>query len=301
MKYSTKPVIQIRTGSDSDLPKVLPATKVFKAKKIPFETRILSAHRTPKQMFVESQKLLKRGVKICLAAAGGSAHLPGMTASDTIVPVVGIPITASVFAGLDSLLSIVQMPEGIPVGCVDIDDNQSAAEFCAWVAKDETKKVLSSFQIWFSHSKHKLYFKEALHLSAELGLQVAQGTYPQIEDLNIPLVVVCDLSKASEISKTLKFLKTSKRQAILSPILQTSNQRTGLQGLRALKQLLALRKIKGASYASVCTGISRPKNALLFAAQILGVRNKTIQSNLLNFRKSLAKSVQTKDKKISLV
>jgi len=116
---------EIRTGSDSDISHIEDLINLLKDFSLKFSQRILSAHRTPHFMINEAKKLKNRGFFLSVAAAGGSAHLPGMTASETILPVIAIPIYTSLFGGIDSLLSSLQMPEGIPLGVSLIDDGIS--------------------------------------------------------------------------------------------------------------------------------------------------------------------------------
>lgn len=127
-----EPQIGIIMGSKSDWPTVLHAAKILDDFKVPYETKIVSAHRTPGLLTEYSQSAKSRGIKVILAAAGGSAHLPGMTAANTPLPVLGIPIQSKAFNGLDSLLSIVQMPSGIPVGTLAI--GQAGAKNAALLA-----------------------------------------------------------------------------------------------------------------------------------------------------------------------
>ena len=107
-------------GSQSDYKTMKYATKILKLLNINFEIKIVSAHRTPKRMFEYSSNIQKNKIKVIIAGAGGSAHLPGMVASLTEIPVIGVPIESKKLKGLDSLLSIVQMPKGIPVATVAI-------------------------------------------------------------------------------------------------------------------------------------------------------------------------------------
>jgi len=109
-------------GSKSDWPTMKHAANVLKDKKIKFEKKIVSAHRTPKRMFEYAVNAKKNNIGVIIAGAGGSAHLPGMIASLTEVPVLGVPVESKKLKGLDSLLSIVQMPRGIPVGTVAIGE-----------------------------------------------------------------------------------------------------------------------------------------------------------------------------------
>jgi len=113
-------IVSIVMGSKSDWPTMKHAANILKKLKIKFETKIVSAHRTPKRMFDYSMNAKKNNIGIIIAGAGGSAHLPGMIASLTSIPVIGVPIESKKLKGLDSLLSIVQMPKGIPVGTVAI-------------------------------------------------------------------------------------------------------------------------------------------------------------------------------------
>ena len=110
-------------GSQSDFKTMKYCQKVLKVLKIKFETKIISAHRTPKRMYEYAKKAEKNGISVIIAGAGGSAHLPGMIAAITNLPVLGVPIESKKLKGLDSLLSIAQMPKGIPVGTVAIGDD----------------------------------------------------------------------------------------------------------------------------------------------------------------------------------
>lgn len=121
-----KPLIGIIMGSDSDLPSMQGAIDICKEFKIPFEVKIVSAHRTPDYMAEYAKTANSRGIKIIIAGAGGAAHLPGMTASHTTLPVIGVPVQSKTLNGLDSLLSIVQMPGGIPVATVAIGQSKNA-------------------------------------------------------------------------------------------------------------------------------------------------------------------------------
>lgn len=110
------PLIGIITGSDSDLPKIKKCFEILDQFKVEFEIIVSSAHRTPAQTMEWVSSARERGMKAIIAAAGGAAHLPGVVAAHTTLPVIGVPIESNISGGLDSLLSIVQMPSGIPVG-----------------------------------------------------------------------------------------------------------------------------------------------------------------------------------------
>ena len=117
---SEQPLVGIVMGSKSDYEALLPAIEILRALEIPYEARVLSAHRTPDQLSEYVTTARDRGLRVLIAAAGGAAHLAGVMASKTLLPVLGIPIAATPLNGLDSLLSIVQMPKGIPVGTLAI-------------------------------------------------------------------------------------------------------------------------------------------------------------------------------------
>lgn len=120
------PVIGIIMGSDSDLSSMHGAIDICKDFNVNFEVKIVSAHRTPDYMAEYAKSAKERGIQIIIAGAGGAAHLPGMTASHTTLPVIGVPVQSKSLNGLDSLLSIVQMPGGIPVATVAIGQSKNA-------------------------------------------------------------------------------------------------------------------------------------------------------------------------------
>jgi phosphoribosylaminoimidazole carboxylase PurE protein len=121
-----KPLVAVIMGSDSDAATLKDACDVLKEFGVPFETKIVSAHRTPEMMQTYAKSAAKRGLKVIIAGAGGAAHLPGMVAALTTLPVIGVPVMKGSLKGLDALLSIVQMPKGIPVACVAIENSGNA-------------------------------------------------------------------------------------------------------------------------------------------------------------------------------
>jgi phosphoribosylaminoimidazole carboxylase PurE protein len=125
------PIIGIIMGSDSDLPVMQGAAEILDQFKIPYEMTIVSAHRTPDRMYTYAKEAKKRGIKIIIAGAGGAAHLPGMVAALSSIPVIGVPVKSSNMSGLDSLYSIVQMPPGIPVATVAINGAKNAGILAA--------------------------------------------------------------------------------------------------------------------------------------------------------------------------
>ncbi|MEW5906663.1 MAG: 5-(carboxyamino)imidazole ribonucleotide mutase [Elusimicrobiota bacterium] len=115
-----RPLVGIIMGSRSDLPTMAEAAAVLRRLRVPYEMRVVSAHRTPDLMYEYARTAQKRGLEVIIAGAGGAAHLPGMTAALTRLPVIGVPVESRALKGLDSLLSIAQMPAGVPVAAVAI-------------------------------------------------------------------------------------------------------------------------------------------------------------------------------------
>jgi 5-(carboxyamino)imidazole ribonucleotide mutase len=126
MGGNTTSQVGVIMGSDSDLPTMRGALDVLEEFGVPHEVRILSAHRTPDEMLAYARSAVERGLKVIVAGAGGAAHLPGMVASATPLPVIGVPVAITKLNGLDALLSIVQMPGGVPVATVAIDNAKNA-------------------------------------------------------------------------------------------------------------------------------------------------------------------------------
>ena len=120
------PLVAILMGSDSDLPTLAPAAQMCEEFGIPYQMQILSAHRTPEAMVEFARRAHTQGIRVIIAGAGGAAHLPGMVASLTPLPVIGVPVLSQPLQGIDSLYSIVQMPKGIPVATVAIGNGHNA-------------------------------------------------------------------------------------------------------------------------------------------------------------------------------
>ncbi len=127
----TPPRVGIIMGSDSDLPVMKAAAEVLDELEVPYELTVVSAHRTPQRMVQYAQTAEERGLRVLVAGAGGAAHLPGMVAALTPLPVIGVPVRSSSLQGLDSLLSIVQMPGGVPVAAVAINQAKNAGILAA--------------------------------------------------------------------------------------------------------------------------------------------------------------------------
>ena len=133
--------VGIIMGSDSDLPVMQDVAMVLEDFGVGYEITIVSAHRTPDVLFEYSKKALTRGIKVIIAGAGGAAHLPGMTASMTVLPVIGVPIKTKTMDGLDSLLSIAQMPPGVPVATVAVNGAKNAGLLAVQMLGMNDKKL----------------------------------------------------------------------------------------------------------------------------------------------------------------
>ena len=123
---STEPVVGVIMGSDSDWPVLKLAAEALAEFDVPYEVSVVSAHRTPGRMLDYARTAASRGLRVIIAGAGGAAHLPGMVASATVLPVIGVPVPLAYLDGLDSLLSIVQMPAGVPVATVSVGGARNA-------------------------------------------------------------------------------------------------------------------------------------------------------------------------------
>lgn len=141
--------ISILMGSDSDLPIMIKATDLLDKLAVPYEITVLSAHRTPELVFEYAENAHKRGIKIIIAAAGGAAHLAGIIAALTPLPVIGVPIKTSTLQGMDSLLSTLQMPAGIPVATMAINGAENAGLFALKIlalSDDSIQKKLEAYK-----------------------------------------------------------------------------------------------------------------------------------------------------------
>ena len=145
-------LVSIIMGSQSDWPTMKQTSKILKLFKIKHEIKIVSAHRTPKRLYEYAENAETRGIKVIIAGAGGAAHLPGMTAAISNLPVLGVPINTKNLDGLDSLLSIAQMPAGIPVGTLAVGEAgaKNAALFAISILSDQDHKLKKRYSYWRS-------------------------------------------------------------------------------------------------------------------------------------------------------
>lgn len=166
-----KPLIGIIMGSDSDLEVMSDAAKVLDEFNIPYELTVVSAHRTPERMYEYAKNAVEKGLRIIIAGAGGSAHLPGMVASLTPLPVIGVPVKTKTMDGLDSVLSIVQMPPGIPVATVAINGAKNAGILAVSILGASDSDILEKIQTY------KETLKEAVLQKAETLEEIGYKKY----------------------------------------------------------------------------------------------------------------------------
>lgn len=150
MNVSPAPLVGVIMGSKTDYETLAPACELLEQLGIPFEAKVVSAHRTPDEMFAYAEAAEGRGLLAIIAGAGGAAHLPGMVASKTLVPVLGVPVNVTALNGVDALLSIVQMPAGVPVGTLAIGKPgaTNAAVFAAEIVGAHDPAVRERLRTW---------------------------------------------------------------------------------------------------------------------------------------------------------
>ena len=144
----THPLVGIAMGSQSDWPVMEAAADVLAEFKVSFEARVLSAHRTPEAMTAYAESAVERGIKVIIAGAGGAAHLPGMIAASTPLPVIGVPVPTRNLKGMDSLLSIVQMPGGVPVATVAVGGAKNAGLLAIQILGTSDTALLESMETY---------------------------------------------------------------------------------------------------------------------------------------------------------
>lgn len=284
-------MIEIRTGSDSDLPKIRGAHELLRRIGVPFEERILSAHRTPVLMAEEARRLEERGIRVSIAAAGGSAHLPGMTASETAVPVVGIPVPTEHLGGLDSLYSIVQMPDGCPVGCVGIGQAEAAGLLAAQIAGADDRALIARI-------RERKGLKGAEPAPARAVGLVQAGAVPagKLAELRELLAafglesrdgaegrVVIVLSDAGSLGRPAEIAARTHAPVVAVPAAQGKLDRDPFGALLGAAPVAGM-------------GINRFKNAAVYAAQIVGVHDPEVRAAVKAWRAKLGEESAAKDR-----
>ena len=163
IEKNASPIVGIIMGSDSDLPIMKEAARILNEFEISYEVKIVSAHRTPVELFEYSQTAQSRGIKVIISGAGGSAHLPGMVASMTSIPVIGVPInnSANPLNGIDSLYSIIQMPPGIPVATVAINGAKNAGILACSILSISQPSLLKKMNQFKEKMREEVKLKNA--------------------------------------------------------------------------------------------------------------------------------------------
>lgn len=154
-----RPRVGVIMGSDSDLRVMSAAAEILKDLAVPYEIDIVSAHRTPMRLVEYAQSAVERGLDVIIAGAGGAAHLPGMVASLTVLPVIGVPVNATALNGHDALLSIVQMPAGVPVAAVAIDNAANAGLLAAQIVSVADPELRGRLQRYKDEMAEKVMTK----------------------------------------------------------------------------------------------------------------------------------------------
>ncbi|MDO4898970.1 MAG: 5-(carboxyamino)imidazole ribonucleotide mutase [Rothia sp. (in: high G+C Gram-positive bacteria)] len=176
---STTPIVGIVMGSDSDWPVMEAAAEVLKEFGIPFEADVVSAHRMPEDMIAYGKQAHERGIRVIIAGAGGAAHLPGMLASVTPLPVIGVPVKLKSLDGMDSLLSIVQMPAGVPVATVSINGARNAGLLALRMlgsGNDSFAKQVRSDLLEFAGSLRQTAMDKGATLRSKVGERTEEET-----------------------------------------------------------------------------------------------------------------------------
>jgi phosphoribosylaminoimidazole carboxylase PurE protein len=295
-------MIEIRTGSDSDLPKIRPAFDLLEALGIPYSARILSAHRTPKLSSEEARALESNGFRACIAAAGGAAHLPGTTAAETVVPVLGIPVSSEAFAGLDALYAISQMPDGIPVGTIGVNQAEAAAMLAAEIAGLDDARIVGEIRkrrklpemappaktrivaILKPAGAPEARVADLVKLLKELGVEPRDYAGSSAPERDGARVVVA-LADEATLSSPAGLAARTHLPVIGVPL---------APGRLAQNPYDAL--LGGAPVAGM--GVNRVKNAAIFAASIVGVHDPEVRAKVRAYRESLGRDSQAKDEKL---
>lgn len=291
--------VEIRVGSDSDLPRIEPAFRTLEALQVPFEVRVLSAHRTPQRTAARTRELEHAGFRVVIAAAGGAAHLAGVTASETMLPVIGIPVETTQLMGIDSLLSTIQMPEGIPVGSVGVAQAEHAALIAAQITATADPALRSRIRarrgfdvsvppsrdfVALAGPKAEKPSREAMDLLTELGVRDAAifepGAVAEMEKAGARAVIAW--AEADSLSRPAEIAARTDIPVIAAPLAPGAVPSDFLPRLLEKGPLAAV-------------GINRPKNAALLAAMIVAIGSAAVREHLRAHRERLAEEVEKKD------
>lgn len=279
-------IIEVRTGSDSDIKKLKDLYAFFDKLEIPYEPRILSAHRTPDIMTSKAKNLEKEGFYVSIAAAGGSAHLAGMTASETLIPVIALPVKSSL-GNLDSLLSMLQMPPGVPNGTVGIEDTKNAGILATRIAYLDNEEVRRKLAI---ELKTKIVAglenkpSVDIYTTCKPNLSLLQdfGINYRINSETPTSPVAIYFGNTGTIFEEIH--KDREQISIISPYVDESFSLENASNL-----------VIG-PYA--WTGIDRESNALIYCAQILGNFFPEVKEGFRQYRDDLRLTTIEKDRSL---
>ena len=263
---------------------------------------MLSAHRTPARTSARTKELEAEGVKVCIAVAGGAAHLGGVTAAETLIPVIGIPIDTTQFKGIDSLLSIIQMPEGIPVGSVGVAQAEHAAQVAAQIAGMDDPALRARIRakrgfdpkvpavrdfVALAGPKAEKACREAMDLLTELGVKDVAvfdpGAVAEMEAAGARAIIAW--AEADSLSRPAEIAARTDIPVIAAPLAPGSVPSDFLPRLLEKGPVAAV-------------GVNRPKNAALLAAMILGNYSTGVREHLRAHRERLAEEVEKKDTRL---
>ena len=322
-----KPLIEIRTGSDSDMPKIKAAYAVLNHLGIGFSPRILSAHRTPDRMAAEARNLAQNGFRVCIAAAGGSAHLPGMTASETHVPVIGLPVYSATFWGVDALYSIIQMPNGIPVGTAAPGQAESAALMAAQIAsldvpatrnkiralmnienpltEFDTLKPLIGIVKYPEPAVDGNKYVEMLSLLSDFGISFIELKHDEKLPANIHALeragamAIISIGAFDRATERFDFPATGLTDLPVIGLPVTNDEVLKYSGNSSITEILFQKLTVNDKTAPVTLmGVNRYVNAALYVVQIAGLYHPAISQRFLAYRSQLAETVVEKDKQL---
>ncbi len=305
------PKIEVRVGSDSDLPRIQEVFVMLDQLDIDYELRILSAHRTPHEMMAKAQSLAQEGFSVCIGSAGGSAHLPGMTASETPVPVIALPVKTSYLDGLDSLLSMIQMPPGIPTGVLGINQSKSAALAAAQIAYIGDHQVMQKIsklrnipykehtpkpRVAIVGSKQKnlgVEFEKAMELFQSFNIETIEYDINDEEFLNqaiesgcSALYFICDIQNEG-IVQCQHLSKSTFLPFVVIPYFESKASVSPM----FFHQILS-------NEATLSMGINQFSNGALYCLQIIGNKNAIVRDKFNEYRRDLSNSVKQKNKKL---
>lgn len=322
-----KSLIEIRTGSDSDMPKIKATYEFLNQLGIDFSPRILSAHRTPDRMAAEARNLAQNGFRVCIAAAGGSAHLPGMTASESSIPVVGLPVYSATFWGVDALYSIIQMPNGIPVGTVAPGQAESAALIAAQMASLDMpamrKKIRALMNIEnpltnFDSLKPLIgivrypepkvdgnKYVEMLTLLSDFGISFIELNHDEKLPENIHALeragatAIISIGAFDQVKERFNFPATGITDLPVIGLPVTNDEVLKYSGNSSITEMLFQKlTVKNKTAPIAIMGVNRYGNAGLYVIQIAGLYNPAISSRFLTYRSQLAQTVIEKDRQL---